>query len=101
LKQCKTIKAEQEYRHSIIPFTTINIQKIRRIEAPDGNYDDNGCGEYDGGNCGVHDDLEYGDNNLDDCTAAAATTAVKNNHESGSSGIYTRGSTIRGPICRH
>jgi hypothetical protein len=61
---------------------------IRRIEALDGNYDDDDCRdyddcgnycddgskEYDEGNCG---DLEYGDSNLEDCTAVAVTTAVK------------------------
>jgi hypothetical protein len=71
-----------EHRHSNFPFTTINIQKIRRIEAPDSNYDDDdGYGEYDEGDCDVHGDLEYGDSNIDDYSAAAATMAVKNNYE--------------------
>jgi hypothetical protein len=47
-------------RHSILPFTTINIQKIRRIVASDGNYDDDddgGCRSRDYDDCDDNDDI--------------------------------------------
>jgi hypothetical protein len=59
-----------EHRHSILRFTTINNQKIKKIETSGDNYDD---------------DNDSRDNGDDGCRA---TTAMKNNNESGSSGIY-------------
>jgi hypothetical protein len=89
-----------EHRHSILPFTTIKIQNIKRIKVPNGNYDeDNDCGYYD--DCSNYWDdgcVEYDKGNAAFTAisnTAIATVSVKNDHESGFSDIYTWGSAIR------
>jgi hypothetical protein len=68
---------------------------LQRLYGDNGGRDNDNddCCEYGEGDCGVYGDLGYGNNDVDNCTVAAAN-GRKNNHESGSSDIYTRGFAI-------